>query len=470
MPDDRSDPLIEELRAIVGASHAVSDRAVLAGRLQDWTGRWNGFCRVAVSPASGPEVGATLAACSRNGVHVVVQGGNTGLVGGAVPQEGDVLLCTDRLRDLEPPDEVAHTVVVGAGVPLAQLQRHLEPYGLELPVDLAARESATLGGMAATNAGGLRVLHDGDMRRQILSVDAYAMDGAQLAVLHPLVKDNTGYPISSLLVGSEGTLAAVTRLLLRVVPRVPAGAVVVLGLADLEQIMAVVAAVRRRVRDLRAVETVSAKVRDLIADARGSAPPVRAPWLLLLEVGAAARAFEDLTECVESALDALNIRDAPVAAAQDAAGMRALWSWRDGATDAIAQSAAQRERIVVKLDVTIPSARLAAFVRQLERLVVAPDELYLFGHVGDGNLHVNLQRPADRDSGSGPTEDAILRAVAEQGGSISAEHGIGRAKAPWLALARTPDERAAMRAIKDTLDPRGLLGRAIWQESGRGNR
>jgi FAD/FMN-containing dehydrogenase len=458
-----ADPLATELGALIGAAHVVSDPDVLAGHLQDWTGRWHGRCRFAASPADGGEVGAVLAACAREGVHVVVQGGNTGLVGGAVPEEGDVLLLTGRLRDLEPPDLVGHTVVAGAGVPLAELQRHLEGYGLELAVDLAARDSATLGGMAATNAGGLRVLQDGDMRRQVLSVDAYSVHGEQIAVLHELVKDNTGYGLSAVLVGSEGTLAVITRVLLRVVPLVPAGAVVLLGLPDLERVIEVVGAVRTQVRELRAIEAVGSAVRDLVATAVGHSPPVVAPWLVLFETPAAPGVFEDLTACVGGALDSAGLADSPVAAAQDSAGMRALWAWRDRATETLSRAAADGQLALTKLDVTIPAHRLPDFARSVDTLVTEPDLLFVFGHVGDGNLHLNVLGPPRSARERHAFEDSVFRLVAEHGGSISAEHGIGRAKAPWLGLARTAAERSAMRAIKTALDPAWLLGRAIWE-------
>lgn len=467
MPDRPEDPFDDELRALLGSSYVVSDADLLAGHLQDWTGRWHGHCRLAVSPADGAQVGAVLAVCAREGVHVVVQGGNTGLVGGAVPDAGDVLLLTGRLRDLEPPDLVAHTVVAGAGVPLTELQRHLAGYGLELAVDLAARDSATLGGMAATNAGGLRVLQDGDMRRQVLSVDAYAISGEQIAVLHELVKDNTGYGLSSMLVGSEGTLAVITRVLLRVVPLVPAGAVVLLGLPDLERVIEVVGEVRTHLRELRAVEVVGAAVRDLISSAAGASPPVVAPWLVLFETPATPRAFEDLTECVGRALDTAGLADAPVVAAQDTTGMRSLWAWRDRATEALAQAAVADRLALTKLDVTIPARRLPDFARAVESLIPQTDKLFVFGHIGDGNLHLNVLSPSHSSTEMRSLENAVFELVAAHGGSISAEHGIGRAKAPWLRLSRTVAERSAMRAIKAALDPGWLLGRAIWESPER---
>ncbi|HVV31456.1 MAG TPA: FAD-binding oxidoreductase [Mycobacteriales bacterium] len=453
-----ADRLATELAALVGGDHVATDSAVLAGVVNDWTGRWHGSCRLAVAPGSESEVAAVLRACAARGAHVVVQGGNTGLVGGAVPDEGDVLLRTYRLRELSEPDETAQVVTVGAGVTLAELQTHLHRYGLEFAVDLAARQSATLGGMAATNAGGLHVLHDGDMRRQVLSIDAFDVAGNQVAVLHPLVKDNTGYSLAQLVVGSEGTLAIITRLLLRVVPRRTPAAVLLVGLPDVAALVTVAARLRHDLPGLRALEAVGEPAQHLVAAATGTSPPVPAPWLLLAETLEGAAALEQVATALTAALEGTGFPDAPVAMAQDAAGMRALWRWRDGVTDAVAREAASRGQGVTKLDVTLPSAQLASFAAEVTAMFAdSAHRVVLYGHVGDGNLHVNLLGPHD------PTvEGAVLQQVAAAGGSISAEHGIGRAKAPWFALARTAAERAAMRAVKDAWDPQDRLGRAIW--------
>ncbi len=464
------DPLETVLREIVGEAQLVTDPAVLVSRLQDWTGRWHGECRLAVAPASGAETSAVLERCAASGARVVVQGGNTGLVGGAVPVAGDVLLLTTGLTHIDAPDEVAHTVIAGAGVTLAELQRHLRPYDLEFAVDLGARDSATLGGMAATNAGGLHVLRHGDMRRQVLSVDAYDAGGGQIAALHPLVKDNTGYALSALLIGSEGTLGVITRLLLRVIHREEPGAVVVLGLPDISAVAAVVAGLRRQTGALRAIEAMSAAVCGAVASARGQEPPVEAPWMLLLETASDATTGA-LVGQLERALAAVDCADAPIAVADDVAGMRALWRWRDGATEAISRRAAERGERLLKLDVSVPTAALSAFAGDVDALFAErPETPYLFGHVGDGNLHVNITAPAPDTAfdpaAPQPVEDAVFQLVARYRGSISAEHGIGRAKAEWLHLARTESERAAMLAVKRALDPENRLGRAIWASHG----
>jgi FAD/FMN-containing dehydrogenase len=451
-----SEPLVAQLGRIVGAAHVVVEPELLAGRVVDWTGRWRGSCALSVAPGTGAEVAAVLSACA--GRHVVVQGGNTGLVGGGVPEGDDILLLTHRLTMIEPPDEVAMTVVAGAGVTLGGLQAHLAPYGLELAVDIASRDSATVGGMASTNAGGQRVLRDGAMRRQVLSVDAYDVSGRQVAVLHELIKDNTGYDLSALLVGSEGTLAVITRLLLRVVPKVPATAVVLIGLPDIASVGVVLSRVRRDHPALRAAELVSSVTLGLVSEHLGQPPPVSSAWVLLLQFAGSSSSIEAIAESVAQGLADAGDPDAPVLVADDPNGMRELWFWRDRVTDAIAQAGAASGSPVVKMDVSIPASGLERFaagvVTDMEAL---GQRAFLFGHVGDGNLHVNLIGPPSHRA-----EDTVLRRVAAAGGSISAEHGIGRAKAPWFALARSETEREAMRAVKAAWDPEGRLGRAIW--------
>ena len=295
------------------------------------------------------------------------------------------------------------------------------------------------------------------MRRQVLSVDAYDVSGRQVAVLHELIKDNTGYDLSALLVGSEGTLAVITRVLLHVVPKVPATAVVLIGLPDIASVGVLLSRVRREHASLRAAELVASETLGLVSAHLGQPRPVTSAWALLLQFAGAASSIETIAESVARGLDDAGASAAPVLVAEDPNGMRELWAWRDRVTDSIAQAGAASGSPVVKMDVSIPASGLARFaagvVADMEAL---GQRAFLFGHVGDGNLHVNLIGPPSE------AEDIVLRRVAAAGGSISAEHGIGRAKAPWFALARSETEREAMRAVKVAMDPQGRLGRAIW--------
>lgn len=437
----------------------VTDPQVLAGYVTDWTGRFRGSCRAVLRPADEAELARLLAVCDTHRARVVLQGGNTGLVGGAVPGPDDVLVSLRGLDTVEQVDPVTATAVVQAGVTLADLQRAARPAGLELAVDLGARDSATVGGMAATNAGGIRALADGSMRAHVLALDALDVGGRQLARLKPLVKDNTGLAVGCLLVGSEGQLGVITRLLLRLVPVAAERAVALVGFADLDPVLAAVATVRRRLAGLRAAELMDRATLELVQEAAGLPAPLpgRPAFVLLLEAagdrGTADRLGEALADVPGLDPDAVTL-------AGDAAGVRQLWAYRDGATEAVGSRGTPH-----KLDVTLPSAGLAAFHRQLMDLLAGHRQArpYIWGHVGDGNLHINLLGLPDEDDS---VDAAVLRLVAGAGGSISAEHGIGRAKAAFLPLARTREEIAAMARLKAALDPDGRLGVPLLAAAG----
>jgi FAD/FMN-containing dehydrogenase len=458
----------DRLASVVGAEHVLVDPEVTASYTRDWTGRWRGDCALVVRPGTEEQTAAVLAEVAAAGRRVIVQGGNTGLVAGSVPEAGDVLLSTTRLDRIGPVDPVSSTVVAEAGVTLAGLQDFLRPHGLELPVDLAARESCTVGGMAATNAGGIRVLQEGMMRSQVLAVDALGVDGRPLARLSPLVKDNSGYSMAGLLVGSEGTLGVLTRLLLRVVARPAGRAVVLLGLPGVQPALDVLAAMRVRVPRLRAAELVDDACLRLVLEATGEPDPLprRHPAHLLLELAGGSGCLDDLL----AALAGAGIADDPridVAAADDAAGVRRLWGYRDRITESVATFG-----VAHKIDVSVPSARTAEFVERCGELVRSwpvpgpagrAPRPFFFGHLGDGNVHLNI---LDADPRDDALDDAVLRLAVEHDGSISAEHGIGRAKAHLLPLHRTADELAAMTALKRALDPGGRLGRALLPAPG----
>ncbi len=458
--------LASRLRAVVGESHVLTDPALQQAYVRDWTGRWTGSCALVVRPGDVQQAADVLAVVSAVSARVVLQGGNTGLVAGAVPEAGDVLLSTTRLSRIGAVDPVAAVVTAEAGVTLTALQDAVRPAGLELAVDLAARESCTLGGMAATNAGGIRTLSDGSMRSQVVAVDALDVRGRPLTRMRPLVKDNTGFGMSSLLVGSEGTLGLVTRLLLRLVPMPASRAVVLLGLPDVPAAVAALGALRPRLPGLRAAELVDRPCLELVLAQTGLSDPLprRHDAHLLLELAGAPGRLAELAD----ALEVTGLTDDPsvdIAAADDVAGVRALWAYRDRITESVGAAGVPH-----KLDVSLPAARTAEFVDRclalLERWprpVVGALRPFLFGHLGDGNLHLNILG-ADVDDDA--LDGAVLQLVAEHGGSISAEHGIGRSKAAWLPLNRDPDEIAAMTALKRALDPEGRLGRAVLPVAG----
>jgi FAD/FMN-containing dehydrogenase len=445
-------PLDDSLRAIVGDTHVITDADVRATYEVDWTRRFSGTSACVVRPANTTEVAEVLLRCSDAGVPVVTQGGNTGMVGGGVPRDREVLLSTVRLDNLHEVDAASAQVSAGAGVTLSHLQNHVRLAGFDFGVDLAARESATVGGMVATNAGGIRVLRHGSMRAQVIGLEAVFADGSVVRRMSGLIKDNAGYDLPSLLVGSEGTLAVITAARLRLVPPLGVRAAALVGVDDAQAAVSLLSKVRD-LGTLAAAEVFFAEGLDLVR-AHTQLPnplPAAYPTYVLLEVAARPDPCDEfvkrLSECSE-------VRDAVVA--NDVAGQQSLWRYREAHTEAISA-----EGIPLKLDVSVPIAALAELVAALPTAIcaVTPDaRLVLFGHLNEGNIHVNVLNAEDCAE---LVTEAVLRLVSRLNGSISAEHGVGRAKVGWLSLTRSPEEIAAMRAIKCALDPKCLLNPGV---------
>jgi FAD/FMN-containing dehydrogenase len=442
-----------ELAAIVGAEHVLVEPDVIAGFCTDWTGRFVGHAPAVVRPGSTAEVAQIVAWCRRTAVALVVQGGNTGLVGGAVPLRGEVVCSLRRLTDLGEVDRASGQVTAGAGVTIAEVQARAASAGWAYGVDLASRDSATVGGSIATNAGGLRVLRYGDTRAQVVGVEAVLGTGDVVSHMSGLTKDNTGYHLPSLLCGSEGTLGVVTAARLRLVPRESERVVALLAFDGVAAALAAVGSLRSGLPSLSAAELFFDEGVALVCQVFGLRPPfahAHRAYLLVEAAGAG-----DPADALSSAVDSLHgVADAAVAT--DAVRAAQLWRYREAHTEAIARVGTPH-----KLDVTLPAGALAEFVAAVPGVVerVFPGaRTWLFGHAGDGNVHVNVTGvPADDDR----IDETVLRLAAGMGGSISAEHGIGVAKARWLSLCRSPAEIAAFRSIKRALDPDGVLNPGV---------
>ena len=450
--------LIVRLREAVGERHCLTDPALRASYEVDWTRRFRGTALAVVRPGSTEEVGAVLRACADARVGVVPQGGNTGLVGGSVPRGGEIVVSMLRLDDVEAVDRAAGEVTVGAGATLSSLQGAARAAGWEVGVDLGARDSATIGGMVATNAGGVNVVRHGPMRAQLLGFEAVLADGTILRRLPGMRKDNTGYDIGGLLAGSEGTLAVITRVRLRLVPGLAHRAVSVIGFGNAAAAVDAASELRRTLASVLALELFTDAGLDLIVRHTGAAPPLpsRASTYLLVEV---ASDDADPTEGLVAALKSLGIGDQSAVVATDAAGRHRLWQLRERHTEVM-----NAQAVPHKLDVSVPAARYAELVERAPRAVadVAPEaRTIVYGHVGDGNLHVNVLGPPPEDES---VDDAVLALVIELGGSVSAEHGIGVAKVGWLARDRGVETVAAMRALKAAWDPKGILNPGVLFE------
>jgi FAD/FMN-containing dehydrogenase len=443
--------LLAMLRAAVGAEHVIVDPALMGQYLVDWARRFGGPALAVVRPQDAEEVARVLAACHAAGVPVIPQGGNTGLVGGSVPGDAagllPVVLSTRRLSSIGPVDHLSGQVTAGAGATLGDLRRSVETQGWVYGVDLAARDSATIGGTVATNAGGIHVVAYGMTRAQVVGVEAVLADGTVLSHLSGLLKDNTGYDLGALLCGSEGTLAVITAVRLRL-HRPPGRTTVALVGCDsyamaLELMSSAVAPGVR----LLAAEVVDATGMDLAAAVMGAGWPLagRHPVVLLLEVVDGG-----------DASGLIGLDDADVAVGLDTTEQARLWQYRERQSEAFSALG-----VCHKLDVSVPLAVLADCCDELRAVVAGFPEATtfgVFGHLADGNIHLEIHGP---DAADVAVDLAVLECVAGHGGSISAEHGVGRAKAAELPLCRSAAEIAAMRAIKSAWDPAGLMNPGV---------
>jgi FAD/FMN-containing dehydrogenase len=450
------------LAGVVGERHVLVEDDLTAGYTVDWTGAHVGRAAAVVRPGSVDEVVAVLRACAAARVPIVPQGGNTGLVGGGVPAgagAGAVVLSLRRLVRVEVPDGPAGLVTAQAGAILADVQAAARAAGAAVGVDFAARASATVGGVAATNAGGERVLRHGATRAQVAGVEAVLADGGVVRRLTGLPKDNVGYDLAGLLVGSEGTLGVITAVQLRLFPAPSARTTALVALAGVDAAVALVGRLRMSLPALDAAELIFDAGVGLVCDHLGLPRPLpgRAGAYLLLEcVGRS-----DPTEALAGALDgAPGVLD--VAVGVDAPDRERLWVYREAHTEAVNALGPP-----VKLDVAVPPGRIAGFTAELEALVgrLAPGPgtgLYVWGHLAEANLHVNVTG-VGRDDAAGRERlsDGVLRLAAACGGSIGAEHGVGRAKLAWMGLSRTPAELAALARVKRALDPDGLLNPGV---------
>jgi len=444
--------LLDEFESIVGASHALHEDELVASYSTDWTGRFKGSTPLVLRPGTTEEVAQILRVASDANVALVPQGGNTGLVGGSVPLRGEVVLSLLRLNVCEPVDVLAQQVTLGAGVTLAQAQNHVSPFNLAIGVDLAARDSCTIGGMIATNAGGINVVRYGPMRDQLLGVEAVTADGSSISHLEGLEKDNTGYHLPGLLAGSEGSLAVITKARLRLHPQLDERCSAMLAFKSVGDAVSATAQLRRSVPDLHAVEVIFREAMDLVSDYISTSIPVRSDGSAWLIVEAASSS--DPTDELAQAIDDLGDLVLDVAVGHDSTSRAGLWQFREKITEAIATRGTPH-----KLDVTLPASELAEFVSRIPEIINEVDRratAVMFGHLGDGNVHVNVLG----DDGLEPdneVESAVLGYVAQLGGSISAEHGIGTAKKEFLHLNRSGEEIAIFRAIKSSFDPKGIL-------------
>lgn len=447
--------LAERLRTIVGPAHVLEADDAIAPYVTDWSRRFSGPARCVVRPGSTSEVAEVLMACRAAGVPVLPQGGNTGLVGGSVPAAvpgpagAPVVVSTRRLDTIGPVDDLSGQVTVGAGALLGDVQRHAEAAGWTYGVDLAARDSATIGGTVATNAGGIHVIARGMTRAQVVGIEAVLPDGSVLSHLAGLLKDNTGYDLANLLCGSEGTLGIITAVRLRLHRPMGRTTLGFVGVESYDEALALMATARAGRFPVLAAEVLDESGIERAMDVANLPWPLERRWpvAVLLEL---------VDQGTGEGLSELLGDDADAAVAVDGPDQARLWEYRERQSEAYSVLG-----VAHKLDVSVPLVSLAECADELRRIVGSFPQsrvFGVFGHLADGNIHVELIGP---DADDLTVDHAILECVARYGGSISAEHGVGRAKVHELSLCRSEVEIAVMRSIKSALDPGWLMNPGV---------
>ena len=458
--------VLDGLRAAVGAGHVLTEGDLSAWEL-DWRRRWRGKALAVVRPASTAEVATVVRLCGAHGVGIVPQGGNTGLVGGGVPDASgtQILLSLLRLNRVRRIDAANLTLTAEAGCVLQNVQAAAAEQALLFPLSLAAEGSCTLGGNLATNAGGTQVLRWGNARDLCLGLEVVTAAGDVWDGLSGLRKDNTGYDLRDLFVGSEGTLGIITAATMKLAPQPAATTTALAACASLADCVNLLKLARARLgAALTGFEVMGRVALDLVARHFPNLPrPLPgAAWTVLLEQSdteGPEQARTRLEALLGAALEAGCAQDAVVA--QSLAQSQALWHLRESIPLAQAEEGPN-----IKHDISLPVSAIVEFVAHTDAALqarFAGVTLVNFGHLGDGNLHYNVQAPAGEDGAhflatqEHAVNQLVFDAVAARGGSFSAEHGIGALKRDELARRKSPVALGLMRAIKAALDPQGLM-------------
>jgi len=468
-----NEAFLAEAAALLGERGLTRDADLLQPWLTDWRGRFTGRALAMASPASTEDVSALMKLCARHGVPVVPQGGNSGMSGGATPDESGhaLLLSLRRMNAIRRLDPQAREATCEAGVILQTLHEAAAAQDLRFPLTLGGKGSATIGGLVSTNAGGTQVLRHGSMRAQVLGIEAVLADGSVFDALVPLKKDNRGFDLKQLLIGSEGTLGIVTAASLRLAPAIADRAVAWVGLADPAQALALLRLMEARLGPvIEGFEVMAADTLGFILEViPGTRAPIetRTAWNALIEIdldsadsgpSAQERMEMALAEGFEQGL----VVDAAIAANETQA--EAFWKLRESASEA-----ERAQGPALQFDISVPIAGMPRFMTEVAAACEARfpgTTASSFGHLGDGNVHFHVRAPMGQgieaarrwlaERGQDATEYVNDQVVAA-GGSISAEHGIGQMKIGEFARLTAPAQLNAVRAIKAALDPQGLF-------------
>jgi FAD/FMN-containing dehydrogenase len=464
-----TDTFLAEAEALLGPRGLTRDADLMTPWLTDWRGRYTGQALALASPASTAEVAALVTLCARHGVPIVPQGGNSGMSGGATPDASgaSLLLSLRRMNGVRAFDVEGRKITCDAGLVLQNLHEIAAKEDLRFPLTLGGKGSATVGGLISTNAGGCQVLRHGSMRALVLGLEGVLADGSVLSQLTPLKKDNRGFDLKQLLIGSEGTLGIVTGATLRLVPAVAERMVIWAGIPTIQAARALLLHCEAAAGDaLEGFEVIPGRCLEGVL---AHLPDARAPlsethvWNALIEVVADRGSAETLRDRCEAmmadAFEAGLVEDAAISASETQA--EAFWLLRESI------SSAERARgPAMQHDVSVPVERMPDFVSAATPAIEAAwpgTEAVAYGHHGDGNIHFHVLAPPGVDRETWERQDGkrisrdVHDLVTQWGGSISAEHGIGQLKRDELARLADPAALALMRSVKTALDPAGLL-------------
>ena len=459
--------VVERLKSVVGRAGYLDDPSDIAPFCKSWRDGWIGRVPIVLRPQTTEQVAAIVRICAQMRVGIVPQGGNTGLTGGGQPHcdLSEVVVSTSRMSRIRAIDTINDTMTVEAGVVLKEIHNAASRAQRLFPLSLGAQGSCQIGGNISTNAGGVQVLRYGNTRELVLGLEVVLPNGSVWNGLRGLRKDNTGYDMKQLFIGAEGTLGIITAAVLRLFPMPSASETAWIGLASPAAGVALLAHMRTRLGDtVSAFELICRPIIDLLlAGVAGHEDPMRSihPWYVLMEVtsqGPPGALHEPLSEALVDAHTAGLFADALIAAS--GAQSAKLWSLRESLTEAQASAGGS-----IAHDVSMPVSRIPEFIERADKALAAAYpglRPCAFGHVGDGNIHYNPVRPLAWDGARLRSERfginrIVHDIVAELGGSISAEHGVGRARLAELARYKQPVELEMMRAMKRALDPDGIM-------------
>ncbi|MDR6934964.1 FAD-binding oxidoreductase [Luteibacter sp. 3190] len=453
-----TDPRLSDLLHRIPGLKVSTDPGDLEHHGRDWTRRWRPAPLAIVWPASVDEVQAVVRWAHDAGVAIVPSGGRTGLSGGAVAAHGELVVSLDRMNRVLGFDPIDRTLTVQPGVPLETVQNAAREHGLLYPVDFAARGSCQIGGNIATNAGGIRVIRYGNTRQWVAGLKVVTGTGELLDLNRGLIKNASGYDLRHLVIGSEGTLGIVVEATLTLTSPPPPSQVMLLAVPAMDALMKVFAEARHSLR-LEAFEFFTDRaLRHVLA--HGAQQPFEEthPFYVVTEFDAAddqaeAAALGFFELCMEEGW----VVDGVISSSD--AQATSLWRLREGITESLAPHKPYKN------DVSVRISAVPAFMAEMEALLsegYPHFEVVWFGHIGDGNLHINVLKPADLDNARFVEQcehvtTLLVDTLARHGGSISAEHGIGLVKKPWLGSVRSDAEIALMRAIKAAWDPMGIM-------------